>query len=54
MNYVDSTGIDIKFVCSVSVGAVCDFQRENPAKCVSTIHQKTADANSSTDSSTVT
>ena len=52
MNYVKSTGINIKLACSVNVGAVSNFQK-NPVKCVSTTLQKTADANMSTNSSIV-
>ena len=52
MNYVKSTGINIKFAYSVNVGAVSDFQK-NLAKCVSTTLQKTADANMSTNCSIV-
>ena len=52
LNYVKSTGINIKFICSVNVGAVSNFQK-NPVKCVSPTLQKTADANMSTSSSIV-
>ena len=52
LNYVKNTERSIKFACSVNVGAVSNFQK-NPAKCVSAALQKTADANISTNSSTI-